>query len=89
MLGCYVLALEEFDLEILELVRVEVALELVVLLLQAVLLGDPVHLHRHLVWVLEILGATWAIVQGTFFLGPCGTSLSVFKLHLVDRVVAD
>ena len=89
MFGCHILALEEADLEVLELVRVEVPLQLVVLLLQAVLLGDPVHLHRHLVWVLEVLGATSAIVEWPFHFSLSGTSINVFDFNLVDCVVPD
>ena len=89
LLGCHILALEEADLEVLELVRVEVPLQLVVLLLQAVLLGDPVHLHRHLVWVLEVLGVTRAIVEWPFHFRLSGTSINVFDFNLIDSIVAD
>jgi hypothetical protein len=89
LLGCCIPALEEADLEVPELVRVEVPLQLVVLLLEAVLLGDPVHLHRHLVWVLEVLGATGAIVEWPFHFSLSGASISVFDFNLVDCVVAD
>lgn len=86
LLSCHIPAFEKADFQILESVRIKISLQLIVLLLQAILFRDSIHLDLLLVRELKVLCVAGPIIQWPFNFCLRGASIDILNRNLIHII---